>query len=233
MFKNYFSICLSVLLSTICMAQTTDEGVDALIGEWRTMGASSAAQIDITKEYWMDRSGKESRSVDSIPIVRNFPNGLMVLGKANQYALIRNVIAEDGQSFWSAVLALSPNMEDLFALVSKHKEIAATEKVTCKIAYSAKRLEAIKSAPGLDVISGEDLLVALQKRREMIPLLKKYMTKQSSADQNPYAIYRLAEPLLQREFIALGYNPYKEVIYNFEETFKNNTEIMTLLLEEF
>ena len=51
--------------------------------------------------------------------------------------------------------------------------------------------------------------------------------------KNPYAIYRLAQPLFHRAFIELGYNPYKAVAHNFEETFKNDSEIIKLLTEPF
>ena len=92
-------------------------------------------------------------------------------------------------------------------------------------------MEQLEQAPGLDQLKREDLLTALQWREPLSNKLQKYL-EDTNGEGPSYMLYRFVEAYRNKKLVALGYNPYKRVVYNFEKQFNNDPEIMRLLQEE-
>ena len=96
--------------------------------------------------------------------------------------------------------------------------------------YTKEKFKEIKSLPGLDKISREDLIASLEWRKLIGGKLEAYL--EDSDGSKPFQIYRFLEAYRNKRLIELGYNPYKMVAYNFEKQFAGDDEVIKLLTEE-
>ena len=95
--------------------------------------------------------------------------------------------------------------------------------------FSKVKMEKMKEAPGLDEITRKDLLESLSWREAIGKELKAYLD--SNPGKSPNRIYRMVENYRNQKLVLLGYNPYKQVIYNWQKQFEGDEEIIKLLTE--
>ena len=91
-------------------------------------------------------------------------------------------------------------------------------------------IDKLEKAPGLDKLTREDLLTAMQWRRPLSEKLQKYL--EDTGGKRQFMIYRFVETYRNQKLVELGYNPYKRVTYNFAKQFEGDEEILKLLNEE-
>ncbi|MEL6975891.1 MAG: hypothetical protein AAGL29_10915, partial [Bacteroidota bacterium] len=96
----------------------------------------------------------------------------------------------------------------------KAKQIATTSIWNQQMLFSRARINDLLEAPGLDKITREDLITALNWRGEIGDKLKNYI--EDNPDMSPYRLSRLVENWRNQKLVTLGYNPYKQVVYNWE-----------------
>ena len=96
--------------------------------------------------------------------------------------------------------------------------------------YSKEMIMSLDTMPGLDEVTAEDMLTALQWREPLSIKLQAYL--EDTNGSRSFMIYRFVENYRNERLIELGYNPYKQVIYNLEEQFKDAPEVLKLLKEE-
>ena len=96
--------------------------------------------------------------------------------------------------------------------------------------YSKTKMKELENSPGLDKLTREDLLASLQWREPLSEKLQQYL--EDANGERAYMIYRFVENFRNQKLVALGYNPYKQVVYNLHEQFKDDSEIMALLTED-
>ena len=244
--KTSFILTISLVVQFLACGQTkeiaqNDNGdLDNTLGaHWYQMSVEGNEKITISDAFWTSHyetaEVNENIRIDTLYITKELDHNLIILKKPrnSEFALARRTIHEDGNVIRTAVLETDENLEVLEKKANKYKVQQDWEVVQARVIYSEKQKQKIESFPGFDEMKASDLKSALLKRKELGPLLKTYIEKNPKAGRNPYAIYRLAQPMLHREFIKLGYNPFKPVAHNFEETFKDDSEIIKLLTEAF
>lgn len=96
--------------------------------------------------------------------------------------------------------------------------------------YTREMIEILEKAPGLDELTREDLLIAMQWRKPLAEKLQKYL--EDTGGKRQFMIYRFVENYRNQKLVELGYNPYKRVVYNFAKQFEGDEEILKLLNEE-
>ncbi|WP_299764385.1 hypothetical protein [uncultured Dokdonia sp.] len=96
--------------------------------------------------------------------------------------------------------------------------------------YSKEVIMSLDTMPGLDEVTPEDMLTALQWREPLANRLQAYLEDTKGA--RSFMVYRFVEQYRNEQLIELGYNPYKQVIFNLEEQFKDAPEVLKLLKEE-
>ncbi|BFP43313.1 hypothetical protein FGF1_41580 [Flavobacteriaceae bacterium GF1] len=95
--------------------------------------------------------------------------------------------------------------------------------------FTKAKMEKMKEAPGLDEITRKDLLESLSWREAIGKELKAYLD--SNPGMSPNRIYRMVENYRNQKLVLLGYNPYKQVVYNWQKQFDGDEEIIKLLTE--
>ncbi|MEM1336212.1 MAG: hypothetical protein AAF717_01820 [Bacteroidota bacterium] len=105
--------------------------------------------------------------------------------------------------------------------------LPAWNALTVKWIFSEAKTKLLEDAPGYDEVTREAMIEALTVRESVGPMLKEYL--EENPDTKPSYLYRFVELKAQQKFIALGYNPYKQVEYNFEKQFEGDEEVIKLL----
>lgn len=96
--------------------------------------------------------------------------------------------------------------------------------------YPKVMIDRLEKAPGLDEIKREDLITAMQWRKPLSGMLQQFL--EDNEGQRRFMVYRFVEQYRNRKLIELGYNPYKQVVYNLQKQFEGDEEIQKLLNEE-
>lgn len=111
----------------------------------------------------------------------------------------------------------------------KANKIATTSIWNQQMIFSRARLNQLLAAPGLDQITRKDLITALNWREEIGDNLKAFM--EANPDMSPYRLSRFVENWRNQKLVTLGYNPYKQVVYNWEKQFEGDEEVIQMLTQ--
>lgn len=115
-------------------------------------------------------------------------------------------------------------------LKTKHKKSEYTwQQLLAKDWYQKDVIAKLNKAPGLNKISSKDMREALTWRKELTPLITQYL--KNTKNTRPYMVYRFVENYRNKKLVQLGYNPYKQVVYNFSEQFKDDPALVKMLTE--
>jgi len=95
--------------------------------------------------------------------------------------------------------------------------------------FTKAKIEVLKGAPGLDQITREHLIESLSWRKAIGDQLKSYLDTDTNVNQS--RIYRMVENYRNQKLLMLGYNPYKQVTFNWQKQFQGDEEVMELLTE--
>lgn len=93
--------------------------------------------------------------------------------------------------------------------------------------YSETKKNEIEKAPGLDEITREDLIKSLSWRKEIGEMLKTMV--EENPDLSRFRVRSYIEEYRKLKLVMLGYNPYKQVEYNWQKKFADDEEIIKLL----
>jgi hypothetical protein len=158
----------------------------------------------------------------------------------DQYLLVRNNAKKPPYAVLSLriangnILKMAPVTKGTSVLEAeeqfKNKTIPEWISLTERDWYSRETIEKLEKAPGLDKLTREDLLTALQWREPLAEKLQKYL--EDTGGNRRFMIYRFVETYRNQKLVELGYNPYKRVTYNLARQFKSDEEILKLLNEE-
>ncbi len=234
------TVCILVFLCGITTSFGQEKVSEAKLtsDQWYALESSGKWKVSITDSLWISEEVATYENMeamtDTVFIVKKLPHQMAILKRANnKFALVRNSFKEDGDQMYTAILETSDSIASILDNFMSYEIPKATELVNSRVLYSQAKIDRIERSPGLDEITAVHLTEALNKRKEIGVLLQQYIEQNPKMSKNPYAVYRLAEPFLQREFLRLGYNPFKQVSYNFEEKFKDYPEVLKLLNEPF
>ncbi len=111
----------------------------------------------------------------------------------------------------------------------QNQEIPLYATLFSKLLFTREKLNTLKNAPGLDQITREDLIASLQWRQHIGDALKSYA--EDNPDMQSYRLYRMVQNYRDQKLFLLGYNPYKQVVYNLEKKFAGDDEVIKLLTE--
>nr|WP_299339104.1 hypothetical protein [Allomuricauda sp.] len=98
-----------------------------------------------------------------------------------------------------------------------------------RYAFSLSKKEQMDKAPGLNEISREDLIQSFKWREAIGGMLKTLL--EENPDMPRYRFMRFVEEYRNQKLIELGYNPYKQVVYNWEKQFGGDSEVIELLTQ--
>ena len=161
----------------------------------------------------------EKRLNDSIYVVAN-PRG------KEAFALMANTKIEEGAIKSVGIYYPSNTVEAVEATYTE-AGLPVWSGLTAKWVFSEAKTKLLDDAPGYDEVTREAMLEALTVREEISDALKGYL--QDHPDTQSFRLYRFVELKAQQKFIQLGYNPYKQVEYNFEKQFEGDEEVIKLL----
>ena len=111
----------------------------------------------------------------------------------------------------------------------ENQEVPAYATLFSRLLFTRAKLNTLKNAPGLDQITREDLIASLQWRQDISHALKSYA--EDNPDMQQYRLYRMVQNYRDQKLFLMGYNPYKEVVYNWEKQFAGDDEVIKLLTE--
>jgi|GEM_PF-6209492 len=236
-------ICLSIVFPLIIVgysfSQEKPVSTEQFSSNWYQLTIGDSQKIKIYPSFWvieLDEAGEYQSSArrDTVFVDDKLSETLLVVKRTNRdsYTLIRRTLENEEAEIHFALLAMSDDKDSLLKRKTEFTARKDYEIANTRVIYNEERKDEIESMPGLDEITSNHLKTVLKKRLEWAPLLKEYLSNNPSMNTNPYTIYRLAQAVVERSFIEQGYNPYKQVVYNFEKTFKDDPEIIKLLSAE-
>ena len=169
----------------------------------------------------IDTVGIEKRLNDSILVVTN-------RRKNGKFALMATTTIKKGAI--QSIGVYYPS-ETVKAVEDKYRNegLPVWSELTTRWVFSEKKSSELEKAPGYDEVSREAILEALSVRKDINASLKAYL--KAHPDTQQFRLYRFVEMKGQQKFILLGYNPYKQVIYNFEKQFEGDEEVTKALTE--
>lgn len=172
------------------------------------------------------------KSIDTVFIEKRLSDHNFVLrkdGKAPSYAWAQIKRGDHKDVLTMNTLGRGNSKKEVLQLISKDS-VPVWSDLTIRQFYSGRKMEQLKKAPGLDKIKREDLFTSLQWRAPLQSKLEAYV--KGAGERGPYMIYRFIENFQKQKLVELGYNPFKQVPYNFEKQFDGDTEILKLLRKD-
>ncbi len=169
--------------------------------------------------------------VDTVDIVKRLNDSTYVVfrpSRAGDFALMASTWLFNGAIKSIGIYYPSESIEAVESSFQKD-HLPDWRELTTRWVFSEGKVKELESAPGYDEVTREAILEALDIRKGISPLLKAYM--EDFPDTKPFRLYRFVEVKAQHKFIALGYNPYKQVPYNFEKQFEGDEEVIKALME--
>lgn len=220
---------LFILLFSPCNAQTKLEG--STWYSYNTEGDLGSCTFFKDKIVFKSPIDSDSeKSISTLVIEKRLDDGHIIVQndrKKPPYALmsIRKV---------GAILKMAPSVkgtsvqevEDDF----KNKPVPSWIDLTEREWYTKEKMKQLEKAPGLDELTRDDLLTAMQWREPLSKKLQQYL--EDTQGKRSFMIYRFVEAYRNQKLVELGYNPYKRVAYNLHKQFEGDEEIMKLLNEE-
>ncbi|NAY90881.1 hypothetical protein GTQ34_03025 [Muricauda sp. JGD-17] len=168
--------------------------------------------------------------VDTIFIKRHINEANYVVGRSGTKLLAlmhRAEIVKDSIYRFGPILE-GENAEDVLQKYQRG-EVPLYAPLFSKMLFTREKVNELKNAPGLDQITRDDLIASLQWRQHIGDAIKSFV--EENPDERPHRLYRMVENYRNQKLFLMGYNPYKEVVYNWEKQFAGDDEIITLLTE--
>ncbi|TAI48897.1 hypothetical protein [Flagellimonas allohymeniacidonis] len=109
----------------------------------------------------------------------------------------------------------------------KAKEYSSLAKLEIQHMYSNSKKNEIEMAPGLDEITRDDLIKSLSWREELGETIKAIM--EQDPETSRFRVRSMVEAHRNQKLVLMGYNPYKQVVYNWEKQFEGDEEVIELL----
>ena len=169
--------------------------------------------------------------VDSVAIVKRLNDSTYIVNKPNRqgdFALMAYQEIHPNAIKAIGIYYPSDSAEDVENRWHSQK-LPNWKELTMQWVFSEAMVTNLENAPRYDEVQREDLLQVLAIREPLSPLLTSYM--EDHPETQAFRMYRFVETKAQQEFIKLGYNPYKQVPYNFEKQFEGDTEVIKALSE--
>jgi len=228
--KLVFFAC--ILLIVACKSQAVLEKQDQVFYTYDSQGELGSCTLFPDKIVFKSPMNSESeKSLTTMTIIKRFDSQHLLLfnersgqpyGVVSVYTTDDNILkmnrvfsaktAEEAERKWNEEEAPS--------------WIALTERDL----YPKSMIDQMENAPGLDEIKRDDLIAAMQWRKPLSKMLQAYL--EDTEGKRSFMVYRFVENYRNRRLVQMGYNPYKQVVYNFEKRFEGDAEILKLLNEE-
>lgn len=168
--------------------------------------------------------------IDTVMIEKRLGNHDFIISREGRkgYAVLhREIIVAD-----SVIGINTPFEGETIEEVEKQfneKDIPNYARLQMRYAFSLSKKEQMDNAPGLDEISREDLIQSFKWREAIGGMLKTLL--EENPDMPRYRFMRFVEEYRNQKLIELGYNPYKQVVYNWEKQFEGDEEVIELLTQ--
>lgn len=169
--------------------------------------------------------------IDTVDIFKRLNDSTYIIFKPNRegdFALMASTWSQNGAIKSIGIYYPSESVEAVEASY-KQAGLPNWRELTTRWVFSDNMVKKLGQAPGYDEVTREAILEALSIRKRISPYLKAYMA--DFPDTQPFRLYRFVEVKAQQKFIELGYNPYKQVPYNFEKQFEGDEEVLKALTE--
>ena len=233
--KAVFTLPLATLVlgfSIVCSAQdSSDIGVDFPKKSYVFNSYGDKVTFIELQDMFLsieEKEGQESR-IDTIRIVKRLTeNDFIITERRNRFALMhREILVPD--SIVSMGAAIEGKSIEEIENAHKKSGIPIYASLRARYGFSASKIEQMEKAPGLDKITREDLVKSLSWRSEIGDMLKAYL--EQNGDTQQFRIMQMAQNFGKRKLVELGYNPYRQVVYNWHKQFEDDEEVMRLLNE--
>nr|WP_298789884.1 hypothetical protein [uncultured Allomuricauda sp.] len=175
-----------------------------------------------------EREEQEPR-IDTIRIVKRLSeNDFIITERSNRFALMhREILVPD--SIVSMGAAIEGKSVEEIESAYKKSGIPSYAPLRVRYAFSAPKIAQMEKAPGLDKVKREDLIASLSWRPEIGDMLKVYL--EQTGDGQQFRIMQMVQNFGKKKLVDLGYNPYRQVVYNWHKQFADDEEVMQLLDE--
>ncbi len=167
--------------------------------------------------------------IDSVRIKKRLNDSLYIISDSRRkqaFALMVYEIVEKGNITAVGIFYPSDTLEAV-ETTYKDQGLPQWKTLTTRWIFSKSKTLALEKAPGYDEVTRDAMMEALSVRKELSPLLTAYL--KDHPETKPFYLYRFVELKAQQKFIDLGYNPYKQVPYNFEKQFQDDEEVIKAL----
>lgn len=227
------------VLHTACKAQNKLNPLEEETPqEWfvyATYGEKNSWTLENDKMIFKSPWNTENpKGIDTVDIYREKglpPNHLVVRNNRQKepYAVLKIIKASDGKKIGMTPIVSGMSIQEV---VDKFhtEEIPNWIDLRQRYWYSKEMIATIDAAPGLDMVTAKDMLTSLQWREPLSEKLQAYL--EDTKGERSHMVYRFVENYRNDRLIELGYNPYKQVLFNLEEQFKDAPEVLKLLKEE-
>ncbi len=238
--KTHLVLLVSItILCVACKAQHISNSLQKDIeGEWfvyTTYGEKNSWMLDndkmIFKSPWNTERPKGVDTVDVYTQKELPPYHIVVRNKRKKepYAILKIKKTAGGEKIGMTPIVSGMSIREVVGKF-KTEEIPSWIDLKQRYWYSQEMIMVVDAMPGLDEVTSEDMLTALQWREPLAEKLQAYLEDTQGA--RSHMIYRFVEQYRNERLIELGYNPYKQVVFNLEEQFKDAPEVLKLLKED-
>ncbi|MEL6812528.1 MAG: hypothetical protein AAFP76_14460 [Bacteroidota bacterium] len=240
--KMIQKLCIGLLCFGFGALQAQNEPVvehSALDGTWYMITRFQETKIQMEGNQWSSQRLNEDGTPgdsdrDTIQVVEAYPNGLRLMYDVGRkrYGLALFSLNETKDRISITLVDEEKGKEDLQALAESFDISTVSEFREQRVIYSEEKRNALWASPGLDELTAADMKTVLTTRKNWETRMKEdYLSKNPQETELPYKMYRQISYYMDGLFIQKGYNPYKQVPYNFEEQFKDHPDIIKLLQE--
>ncbi|XLS29143.1 hypothetical protein ACJD0Z_18340 [Flavobacteriaceae bacterium M23B6Z8] len=228
-------VVILVLVTTTCKAQKVSDSVASPVGTWYYYNMSNELGSCIISYRYLifdaNIEQEENSFKDTIVVKEVLSRHRMIVynpGKKPSFASVRLEVNDEGNLLTFFPVVEGESIEEVKQKMTKDS-VPIWKDLTGRLFLSEEKLASLKKAPGLDEITREDMITSLQWREELGKKLQAFVTDMKGERQ--YMVYRFVREYQKQKLIELGYNPYKQVSFNWEEQFKDDPEVLKLLTE--
>lgn len=169
--------------------------------------------------------------IDTVDILKRLNDSTYIVFKPNRegdFAIMASAWLQNGGVKSIGIYYPSETLETAESIYDE-TGLPEWKELTTRWVFSEEKVKELENAPGYDEVTRDAILEALGIRQRISPYLKAYM--KDFPETKPFRWYRFVEVKAQQKFIELGYNPYKQVPYNFEKQFEGDEEVLKALTE--
>ena len=228
--KNSLRIgALAVCLFSFLLSRSQDRSTWYAFNQYGEKQKITELQKVILYEEVKEEESPYPARIDTVHIEKRLNDSIYVIRKQNrsdEFALMVNTEIVAGAIKAVGIYYPSESVQAV-ATSFNQKGLPTWKELTTRWVFSEEKTQSIEQSPGYDQVTREAMLEALTMREALSPLLKSYL--KANPDTKPFRLYRFVEVQAQHKFIAFGYNPFKQVPYNFEKQFEGDEEVIKLL----